>query len=95
MKIEQNYHAPVVYVNNASRAVGVCTSLLSDELRPGFIERLDLDYERTRDQHARKTPKSRPVTLEQARANKAALDWQITRRPLLRNRVCMCLKTCR
>lgn len=75
VKIEQNYHAPVVYVNNASRAVGVCTSLLSDELRPGFIERLDLDYERTRDQHARKTPKSRPVTLEQARANKAALDW--------------------
>ncbi len=68
VKIEQNYHAP-------SRAVGVCTSLLSDEQRPGFIERLDLDYERTRDQHARKTPKSRPVTLEQARANKAALDW--------------------
>ncbi|WP_165312398.1 methionine synthase [Vibrio ziniensis] len=76
VKIEQNYHQPVVYVNNASRAVGVCSALLSDERRPEFVERLNLDYERTREQHARKKPKSRPVTLEQARANKAAIDWQ-------------------
>lgn len=77
VKIEQNYHQPVVYVNNASRAVGVCSALLSDERRPEFVERLNLDYERTREQHARKKPKSRPVTLQQARANKAAIDWQI------------------
>ncbi|MDW6002047.1 methionine synthase [Vibrio mangrovi] len=75
VKIEQNYHQPVVYVNNASRAVGVCTSLLSDELRPGFVEKLNLDYERTRDQHARKTPRTRPITLEEARANRVAIDW--------------------
>ncbi|MGL4193638.1 MAG: methionine synthase [Vibrio sp.] len=75
VKIEQNYHAPVVYVNNASRAVGVCTSLLSDDQRAGFVERLDLDYQRTREQHARKMPKSAPVTLAQARGNKAQLDW--------------------
>lgn len=36
VKIEQNYKNPVVYVNNASRAVGVCTSLLSDERRPAL-----------------------------------------------------------
>ncbi|CAH0541596.1 methionine synthase [Vibrio marisflavi] len=75
VKIEQNYHQPVVYVNNASRAVGVCTSLLSDELRPAFIEKLDLDYERVRDQHNRKTPRTKPVTLEKARENKVAIDW--------------------
>ena len=75
VKIEQNYHGPVVYVNNASRAVGVCTSLLSDELRPDFITRLELDYDRVRDQHNRKTPRTKPVTLEQARANKTDLDW--------------------
>lgn len=75
VKIEQNYHGPVVYVNNASRAVGVCTSLLSDELRPAFMDRLELDYERVRDQHNRKAPRTKPVTLEQARANKADLDW--------------------
>lgn len=76
VKIEQNYHQPVVYVNNASRAVGVCTALLSDEQRPSFIEKLNTDYERTRDQHARKTPKTRPVTLAEARANKVDIDWK-------------------
>ncbi|WGV99982.1 methionine synthase [Vibrio sp. YMD68] len=75
VKIEQNYSEPVVYVNNASRAVGVCTSLLSDELKPAFTSKLDLDYERVRDQHARKTPRTKPVTLEKARQNKVDIDW--------------------
>jgi 5-methyltetrahydrofolate--homocysteine methyltransferase len=75
VKIEQNYSHPVVYVNNASRAVGVCTSLLSNELRPAFVEKLELDYERTREQHARKRPKSKPVTLARARDNRVAIDW--------------------
>ena len=75
MKIEQNYSHPVVYVNNASRAVGVCTSLLSDELRPAFVEKLDADYVRVRDQHSRKRPKTKPVSLDVARANKVAIDW--------------------
>ncbi|GLT15084.1 methionine synthase [Vibrio algivorus] len=76
VKIEQNYSQPVVYVNNASRAVGVCSALLSDSLRPAFVEKLDLDYDRVRDQHARKRPRTKPVTLEQARANKVNIDWQ-------------------
>ncbi|CED72392.1 methionine synthase [Aliivibrio wodanis] len=75
VKIEQNYSQPVVYVNNASRAVGVCTSLLSNELKPAFIEKLDLDYERVRDQHSRKTPRTKPVSLARARANKVDIDW--------------------
>ncbi|WED21581.1 methionine synthase [Vibrio sp. JC009] len=75
VKIEQNYSHPVVYVNNASRAVGVCTSLISDELRPAFVEKLDQEYEKVREQHNRKTPRSKPVTLQQARDNKLATDW--------------------
>ncbi|UIJ40521.1 methionine synthase [Vibrio kanaloae] len=75
VKIEQNYSEPVVYVNNASRAVGVCTSLLSDELKPAFVEKLDIDYDRVRVQHNRKKPRTKPVTLEKARANKVAIDW--------------------
>ncbi|OEE72062.1 methionine synthase [Vibrio genomosp. F6] len=76
VKIEQNYNQPVVYVNNASRAVGVCTSLLSEELKPAFIEKLDIDYDRVRDQHNRKTPRTKPITLEEARANRVEIDWQ-------------------
>ena len=75
VKIEQNYSEPVAYVNNASRAVGVCTSLLSNELKPTFVEKLDIDYDRVRDQHNRKKPRTKPVSLERARANKVAIDW--------------------
>ncbi len=75
VKIEQNYQHPVVYVNNASRAVGVCTSLLSDELRPAFVAKLEADYNRVREQHSRKQPRTKAVTLELARANRVAIDW--------------------
>ncbi|MGF1876145.1 methionine synthase [Photobacterium frigidiphilum] len=76
VKIEENYHGPVVYVSNASRAVGVCSALLSDVLRPAFIERLNKEYITVREQHARKKPRTPPVTLEQARENKVAIDWE-------------------
>lgn len=75
VKIEQNYHAPVVYVSNASRAVGVCSALLSDEQKPAFVARLDREYEIVRDQHMRKKPRTEPISLEEARANKVNLDW--------------------
>ncbi|WP_413285726.1 methionine synthase [Vibrio sp. MA40-2] len=76
VKIEQNYSCPVVYVNNASRAVGVCSSLLSDELRPAFVEKLQQDYVTVREQHARKKPRTKPVSLQRARDNKVNIDWQ-------------------
>ncbi|WP_439033358.1 methionine synthase [Agarivorans sp. QJM3NY_33] len=76
VKIEQNYQHPVVYVSNASRAVGVCASLLSDEQRPDFVKKLAKDYEIVREQHARKRPRTPPVSLEVARANKLQLDWE-------------------
>ena len=75
VKIEQNYHGPVVYVPKASRAVGVCQKLISATTRDAYIAQLDQEYEKVRIQHANKKPRSKPVTLEQARANKAQLDW--------------------
>lgn len=75
VKIEQHYAAPVVYVPNASRAVGVCQKLISDEFRPAYTAQLAKEYNTVREQHARKKPRSRPVTLEQARANGFVCDW--------------------
>ncbi|NHI01128.1 methionine synthase [Oceanimonas sp. MB9] len=75
VKIEQNYDEPVVYVSNASRAVGVVQSLLSETNKPAFVERLNHEYEVVRDQHARKKPRTKPVTLAEARANPVAIDW--------------------
>ena len=75
VKIEQNYDQPVVYVSNASRAVGVCQKLLNPKHKPEFVAKLNLDYERVREQHANKRPRSAPIGLQQARANGAKIDW--------------------
>ena len=75
VKIEQNYDHPVVYVSNASRAVGVCQQLISATQRPIFHEKLQKEYAVVRDQHARKTPRTKPITLVQARDNKFTCDW--------------------
>jgi len=75
VKIEQNYDHPVVYVSNASRAVGVCQKLLNPKHKPTFVDKLNVDYQRVREQHANKRPRSAPVTLQQARDNAANIDW--------------------
>ncbi|RDV25100.1 methionine synthase [Alteromonas aestuariivivens] len=69
VKIEQNYHAPVAYVPNASRAVGVCQKLLNPQSRAEFAQVLSKEYDTVREQHARKQPRSRPVSLQEARDN--------------------------
>jgi len=74
VKIAPNYSGPVVYVPDASRAVGVCSDLLSPERQAGYIADLNADYERVRQQHANK--KATPlVPLAEARANKAVVDF--------------------
>jgi 5-methyltetrahydrofolate--homocysteine methyltransferase len=75
VKIAPHYDGPVVYVPDASRSVGVCSDLLSDERAARYIEEVNADYARVRQQHANKkvTPL---VSLAAARANKTPLDWQ-------------------
>jgi 5-methyltetrahydrofolate--homocysteine methyltransferase len=74
VKIAPHYEGPVVYVPDASRSVGVCADLLSDERAAKYIDELNADYERVRVLHASK--KATPlVTLAQARANKTPVDW--------------------
>jgi 5-methyltetrahydrofolate--homocysteine methyltransferase len=74
VKIAPNYEGPVVYVPDASRSVGVCADLLSDQRAAKFIAELTSDYEKVRALHAAKKP-TPMVTLAQARANKTPIDW--------------------
>lgn len=77
VKIEPNYHnGPTVYVQNASRTVGVVAALLSETQKPEFVNRIKEEYEVVREQHARKKPRTPPVTLSAARENALKLDWQ-------------------
>jgi 5-methyltetrahydrofolate--homocysteine methyltransferase len=75
VKIEHNYQHPVAYVPNASRAVGVCQKLITPENRAIYAEELKLDYEKVRVQHAKKKPRTKPITLEQARDIGFKCDW--------------------
>jgi len=80
VKIAPHYEGPVVYVPDASRSVGVCSELLSDERAAKFIADLNTDYGHVRALHASKkvTPL---VTLAAARANKHAIAWNAYQPP--------------
>ena len=74
VKIAPHYEGPVLYVPDASRSVGVCSELLSEERAPGYLAEVAADYRRVREQHANK--KQTPlVSLAQARANPTPVDW--------------------
>jgi 5-methyltetrahydrofolate--homocysteine methyltransferase len=75
VKIDTHYQGPVVYVKDASRAVGVCTQLLSEGLRDEFIAKTKADYVGVRARHAAQQSESKRIPLAAARANKFKTDW--------------------
>ena len=75
VKIDTHYDGAVVYVKDASRAVGVCTQLLSPDLRGDFIARTKAEYEAVRERHAAQQGESKRISLAEARANKFRTDW--------------------
>jgi 5-methyltetrahydrofolate--homocysteine methyltransferase len=75
VKIEPGYDAaPVIHVADASRAVGVVSSLLSDEARPKLWEDTKANYARMRAAREGGGPKER-LTLDAARAARFRPDW--------------------
>ena len=75
VKIEPNYSGPTVHVKDASRAVGVCTSLLSPELRDEYARKVREDYAQVRERHKNKQSNIKQLSLTQARANALKTDW--------------------
>jgi 5-methyltetrahydrofolate--homocysteine methyltransferase len=74
VKIEPRYSGPTVWVPDASRAVGVATSLSSTEQREAYMAQVREDYVKVREQHARKTGQ-KSIPLEAARANRVRIDF--------------------
>jgi len=74
IKIAPHYREPVVHVLDASRAVPVTTSLLSDEGRPAFIAAHRVEYEALRKSHA--APKLKMAPIEEARARRTPIAWR-------------------
>jgi 5-methyltetrahydrofolate--homocysteine methyltransferase len=76
VKIHPRYEAgQAVYVTDASRAVGVVSSLLSAEVKPGYVETVRAEYRKVAEQHARAESAKQRVSLAAARANAHKIDW--------------------
>jgi 5-methyltetrahydrofolate--homocysteine methyltransferase len=74
VKIAPHYSEPVVHVLDASRAVPVTTSLLSDDKRAAFIAAHRADFEQLRRMHG--NSKHTLVTLDAARARRTPIAWR-------------------
>jgi 5-methyltetrahydrofolate--homocysteine methyltransferase len=76
VKIEPNYQGPTVYVTDASRAVGVAGSLLSEDLRDDYVAKVRKEYQEVRQRHAGRKAQAPQLGIEQARANAFHGDWR-------------------
>ena len=74
IKIAPHYSEPVVHVLDASRAVPVATSLLSEDGKPEFVAQLRAEYEALRKAHA--APRQQAVALPTARARRTPIQWR-------------------
>ncbi|WP_437774588.1 methionine synthase [Sorangium sp. So ce1097] len=74
VKVAPHYSEPVVHVLDASRAVPVTTSLLSEEGKPAFVAQHRAEYEKLRKLHS--APKHKLVSIEAARASRTRIEWR-------------------
>src|SRR5581483_6877848 len=76
VKIDPNYQGgPVVHVNDASRAVGVASSLLSAERREGYAAEVRAEYAKISAAHFRAQADKKRLKLAAARANAVPVDF--------------------
>ncbi len=76
VKIHPQYHGgPTVHVNDASRAVGVVSALLSPEQRPAYVADIKAEYERVARRHAEAEAEKQRLPLAAARENGFKTDW--------------------
>ena len=80
IKIAPHYSEPVVHVLDASRAVPVTTSLLSDEGKPAFVARHRADYEAVRKAYS--SPRLKLISLSAARARRLPVEWRTADLPV-------------
>jgi 5-methyltetrahydrofolate--homocysteine methyltransferase len=84
VKIEPNYDQPVVWVPDASRAVGVATSLLSTGLREAYVAEVKADYAKIREQHAGRGEARKLLPIGTARERGFKTDWNTYVPPVLK-----------
>jgi 5-methyltetrahydrofolate--homocysteine methyltransferase len=76
VKIEPNYEQPVVWVKDASRAVGVAQNLISEDKRQSFVDSIKKEYVEVRESHASRRSKTNWLSYKKANENKLKIDWE-------------------
>ena len=76
VKIAPNYKGPTLHVVDASRAVGVASSLVSDTQREPLLEKTQTEYQTLRDGHSGKEARSKRLPLAAVRARGFSTDWR-------------------
>jgi 5-methyltetrahydrofolate--homocysteine methyltransferase len=80
VKIAPYYSEPVIHVLDASRAVPVTTSLLSEDGKAEFVAKHRADYEAIRKAHS--APRQKVVALEIARNRRTPIEWRVEDLPV-------------
>jgi len=75
VRIEPEYDGPVVYVQDASRAVGVMSQLLSKTVRNTFVDSVRAEYKETRERYLARRETVVRHSINRARELKAKIDW--------------------
>jgi len=77
VKIDPHYSGPVIHVLDASRSVPVAGRLVSERegTRADIFREIKEEYARLRDDHARRQRDKTLLSVDKARANRAAIDW--------------------
>ena len=81
VKVDPKYHGPVVWVKDASRSVPVAAALLSSDRRDKLIAETTADYDSIRERHAAKNNDRVMLPIDDARANRSAVDWSTYQPP--------------
>ncbi len=80
VKVQPEYGKGVIHVQDASKAVGVATALLSQELKPQLLKQIEEEYEQVRVRRANRGA-SKLISLEKARENKPKLKFDSIVKP--------------
>ncbi|GHA86791.1 methionine synthase [Modicisalibacter luteus] len=75
VKIEPQYDHPVIYVTDASRAVGVAGRLLSPGLKEAYVAEIRDEYVKVRERNAKRRPKAADVSYAEARERRFDPGW--------------------
>ena len=80
VKVQPEYANGVIHVQDASKAVGIATSLLSNDLKPELLKQINEEYEEVRVRRANRGV-SKLLSLEKARKNKPKLSFDSIVKP--------------